>query len=88
MEHNKNIAVSPMTGKHKKFGPRLTVSLTGGDYDALSALAEKDDVSVSWVVRRAIDEYLENHRHEVEPALPLRVLQKAERSAHLAGHKQ
>lgn len=70
-----------MTGKPRKFGPRLTVSLTGSDYDALSALAEKDDVSVSWVVRRAIDEYLDNHRHEAEPALPLRVLQKAERPA-------
>lgn len=69
-----------MTSKHKKFGPRLTVSLTERDYDALTALAEKDDVSVSWVIRRAIDEYLDNHRHEAEPALPLRVLQKAERS--------
>lgn len=77
-----------MTGQHKKFGPRLTVSLTGSDYDALAALAEKDEVSVSWVVRRAIDEYLDNHRHEVEPALPLRVLQKAERPAHRADREQ
>lgn len=77
-----------MSGKLKKFGPRLTVSLTGSDYDALSALADKDDVSVSWVVRRAIDEYLDNHRHEAEPVLPLRIPQKAERSAHRAGSKQ
>lgn len=77
-----------MTGKIKKFGPRLTVSLTGRDYDALSALADKDDVSVSWVVRRAIDEYLDNHRHEAEPALPLRAPQKVERSAHRADNKQ
>ena len=78
----------PMTGKHKKFGPRLTVSLTGSDYDALSALAEKDEVSLSWVVRRAIDEYLDNHRHEVEPSLPLRVLQKSERSSDRPQQKQ
>lgn len=77
-----------MPGKLRKFGPRLTVSITGGDYDALSALAERDDVSVSWVVRRAIDEYLDNHRHEAEPALPLRVPQKAEKSAYRAGSKQ
>jgi hypothetical protein len=76
-----------MPGKHRKFGPRLTVSLTGSDYDALSALAEKDDVSVSWVVRRAIDEYLNNHRDDAGPALPLRAHQKAERSAQQAGHK-
>ncbi|MEM7767391.1 MAG: ribbon-helix-helix domain-containing protein [Pseudomonadota bacterium] len=65
-----------MTMKAKKFGPRLTVSLTGSDYDALSLLAEKDEVSVSWVVRRAIDEYLEQHRADSEPRLPLRSLQK------------
>ena len=67
-----------MAGKYKRFGPRLTVSLTGSDYEALSALAEKDKVSLSWVVRRAIDEYLDNHRHKAEPSLLLRVLQKSE----------
>lgn len=76
-----------MAGKHRKFGPRLTVSVTGRDYDALSALAEKDDVSVSWVVRRAIDEYLDNHRDEAEPVLPLRVPQKTEKAAQQAGRK-
>lgn len=76
-----------MPGKHKKFGPRLTVSLTGKDYDDLSALAEKDEVSVSWVVRRAIDEYLESHRQDAEPVLPLRIPQKAERTVRHAGRK-
>ena len=50
-----------MPRKSKKFGQRLTVSLTDSDYDALSALADKDDASVSWVIRRAIDEYLDRH---------------------------
>ena len=77
-----------MPGKLRKFGPRLTVSLTSSDYDALSALADKDDVSVSWVVRRAIGEYLDNHRHEAEPVLPLRIPQKAEKSAHRTGSKK
>ena len=77
-----------MPGKLRKFGPRVTVSLTGGDYDALSILAQKDDVSVSWVVRRAIDEYLDNHGHEAEPALPLRMPQKAEKPAHRVSGKQ
>ena len=77
-----------MSGKIRKFGPRLTVSLTAGDYDALSALAEKDEVSVSWVVRRAIEEYLENHRHEAEPVLPLRMLQKGEKPARRVSGKK
>jgi hypothetical protein len=51
-----------MKGRSKKFGPRLTVSLTGDDYDALNALADKDEVSISWVVRRAIEEYLRRRR--------------------------
>lgn len=59
-----------MKRKSRKFGPRVTVSLTGKDYDILNALADKDDASLSWVVRRAIDEYLHNHRREVDPSLP------------------
>lgn len=68
-----------MAGKQKRFGPRLTVSLTGTNYEALSILAEKDEVSVSWVVRRAIEEYLENHRYEGESPLPFRASHKAEK---------
>jgi hypothetical protein len=45
-----------MNRRPKKLGPRVTVSVTSGDFDALNMLADKDDVSVSWVVRRAIDE--------------------------------
>lgn len=51
-----------MSEKSKKFGPRVTVSVTAGDYDTLNVIAGRDDVSVSWVVRRAIDEYLRRHR--------------------------
>lgn len=52
-----------MREKLKKFGPRVTVSVTAGDYDTLNVIAGRDDVSVSWVVRRAIDEYLRRHRN-------------------------
>lgn len=47
-----------MTARYRRFGPRLTISLVAADYDRLHTLAAKDDVSVSWVVRRAIEEYL------------------------------
>jgi predicted transcriptional regulator len=55
-----------MNPKPKKFETRLTVSLTGKVYGALNALADKDDVSASWLVRRAVEEYLRQRRHEIE----------------------
>ncbi len=58
-----------MKGRFRKFGPRLTVSLTGDDYEALSVLADKDDVSISWVIRRAIEEYLRRRQPGPEGAL-------------------
>lgn len=58
-----------MSDRSKKLGPRVTVSVTPGDYDTLNTLAEKDDVSVSWVVRRAIHEYLRRHQ---QPARAVR----------------
>lgn len=57
-----------MNRRPKKLGPRVTVSVTSGDFDALNMLANKDDVSVSWVVRRAIDEYLRHHRQPARAA--------------------
>ncbi|RAX37845.1 ribbon-helix-helix domain-containing protein [Rhizobium tropici] len=51
-----------MSEKSRKFGPRVTVSVTARDYDTLNVIAGRDDVSISWVVRRAIDEYLRQHR--------------------------
>jgi len=54
-----------MNAKAKKFETRLTVSLTGRDCDALNALADKDDVSASWLVRRAVEEYLRQRHNEI-----------------------
>jgi hypothetical protein len=51
-----------MADRSRKLGPRITVSVTSGDYDTLNTLANQDDLSVSWVVRRAIQEYLRRHR--------------------------
>lgn len=65
-----------MSDRSKKLGPRVTVSVTPRDYDTLNTLAEKDDVSVSWVVRRAIHEYLRRHQQPAravrQPALDKR----------------
>lgn len=64
-----------MSDRSKKLGPRVTVSVTPGDYDTLNTLANKGDVSVSWVVRRAIHEYLRRHRNPAQ-AVPQPVLEK------------
>lgn len=79
------LGAQPMSsrGRPRKFGPRITVSVTSQDYDVLAALADQDEVSVSWVVRRAIDDYLAENRERAEPQLPLRVLQAREREAGL-----
>lgn len=54
-----------MTAKSRKFETRLTVSLTGKDYNALNTLADKDEVSASWLVRRAVEEYLRHRQQEI-----------------------
>ena len=59
-----------MSDRSKKLGPRVTVSVTPGDYDTLNTLAEKDEVSVSWVVRRAIHEYLRRHQQPARAVRP------------------
>lgn len=38
---------------------RLSVSLEGADHEALSRVAARQEVSLAWVVRRAVKEYLD-----------------------------
>lgn len=57
-----------MTGKFKRFGPRVTISIRPEDHDALYKLAGADDVSVSWVIRKAIKSYLIENRSRVANA--------------------
>lgn len=37
---------------------RLSVSVNKSDHDALERFADKNDVSVSWLVRKAIERFL------------------------------
>ena len=41
---------------------RLTVSLAPGQREALEAVAEQNSVKLAFVVRRALTEFIENHR--------------------------
>lgn len=50
--------------------PRISVSLSEQEYRELSALAEKYQISLAWLGRKAIAEFLERHQDE-ELQLPL-----------------
>ncbi len=38
---------------------RLTVTLDESDYQRVCSLADQNDVSAAWVIRRAVHDYLE-----------------------------
>lgn len=40
---------------------RITVSLPDDEHAALTAIAEENDVSLSWLARKAIAEFLDRH---------------------------
>ena len=47
-----------MSARYRRFGPRVTISLAAVDHDKLNRLAAESEVSVSWMIRRAIGEFL------------------------------
>lgn len=51
---------------------RLTVNLDDQAYGALLAIASNRDAPLSWVVRRAVSEFIQRELPAIEePALPL-----------------
>lgn len=50
-------------------GARVTATISKGQQQALERLARKHDVSVAWLIRRAIDRLIEEA--EGGPRLPL-----------------
>ena len=44
--------------ERQKETTRLTVSLDEADYATLNAMAQKSDVSLSWVIRQAIQRFV------------------------------
>ncbi|MBC7298966.1 MAG: CopG family transcriptional regulator [Demequina sp.] len=55
-----------------KKGERITVSLSGRDHASLAELADRYDVSLSWLVRQAVTEFLERSESG-EVQLPLQL---------------
>ena len=53
-------------------GPRITVSLSERDHAALTELAGRHDVSISWCARQAVVEFIEKYK-DTQARLPLRI---------------
>lgn len=50
---------------------RTSVLLDEQMFNDVALLAAQNDVSLAWLVRKAVGELLERHRDELEPQLPL-----------------
>ena len=47
-----------MVKKHKEKSARLSVSLSQVDYDSLYRIANDNDVSLAWLVRKAVEKFV------------------------------
>jgi hypothetical protein len=57
--------------KGKKVAARLSVGLSEPQHAALTALAEQNEATVAWLIRRAVAEFLQRHGSKTAPALRL-----------------
>ena len=55
----------------KKPSVRLSVSVNATDHAELARFAQARDVSVAWVVRRAISDFVERYRNDLQGELHL-----------------
>jgi metal-responsive CopG/Arc/MetJ family transcriptional regulator len=47
----------------KSTGTRITVTIPPGDYQAVRQIAKEKKVSASWVVRDAVEKYVQDSSH-------------------------
>lgn len=50
---------------------RLSVSVNATDHAELAQFAEARDLSLAWVVRRAISDFVQRHRNDMQGELHL-----------------
>jgi hypothetical protein len=67
--------------KGKKVATRLSVGLSKPQHAALTALAEQNEATVAWLVRRAVAEFLERHKKVTTSPLSHPMSRKANRFA-------
>ena len=53
--------------KQHKQTARLSVSFEKADYDRVTAIAEANDVSTAWIIRKAVTTYLDAFGHSALP---------------------
>lgn len=59
----------------KKLATRVTVSVDERDYEQLSSLAENHRVSLAWLVRYAVSDFLARYRED-QLELPLELTRR------------
>ncbi len=57
--------------KGKNPAVRLSISLNSADHAELSRLAARHDLSVAWLVRKAVSEFVKRNANQDQPVLPL-----------------
>lgn len=60
----------------KKRFIRATISLDKDDYAAMGELANRMEVSASWLIRQAIREFLDKYGEHGQPELALRLAER------------
>lgn len=58
--------------KGKRLPVRLSVSMDAVVHAKLSRLADRQDVSLAWMIRKALAEFVERRGEEDQAELPLR----------------
>ena len=60
----------------KKTLSRVTISVDKDDYAAIGKLAQKMEVSSSWLIRHAIRDFLDRYGEHGQPELALQIASK------------
>lgn len=66
-----------MTQQSVRRSMRTSVILSEGQYARLSEIANKSDVSVAWIIRQAVQQFLDRTENEQLP-LPIRIVRGGE----------
>jgi metal-responsive CopG/Arc/MetJ family transcriptional regulator len=58
------------TSKREAKGTRLTISLPATSYREIQLMAKRNKVSAAWIIRQAVDEYIQKDIPLFHPAKP------------------
>ena len=71
-EANRRESMNLPESRRSRKGSRITVSLSERDHATLTELAERHDVSISWLTRQALVEFIDKHK-DTQAQLPLQI---------------